>query len=220
MCFFVFCACSPKVKEKVINDDLNLKVCACLETVKDIDSYNDEVKKALAVIFRTNIVNGNIKPENSSSSKFSDLVKQTSGEVLNVKDSKKIELDFVPENYTWKREIKKAELLAFLNKNNISLANLKNIEPEFDQNKNLIRLVIGGKNIDYFLLKNEFELESSKITNIEFSRENNSFVISGKGKDLEKFTLDLNEAQKLSKSGKNYKWLLNYFFSGFDIKTI
>ena len=216
----IFSACSPKINPKTSDKDLNLKICECIEQVENIESFNNEAIKALSVIFRTNIINGNLNPKVKLNSKFLNLVEQTNGEILIVKDSKKINLVSIPEQYTWKKEIKKADLLSFLNQNNISLANIKNIEPVFDQNKNLTGLIVGGKNINYFTLKEKFNLESSKITNIEVNKEKNSIIISGEGKDLDKFDFDLNKTKNLSESGKNYKQILNYFFDGFEIKTV
>ena len=77
---------------------------------------------------------------------------------------------------------------------------------------------MGGKKIDYYLLKSTFNLESSKITKIE--KGVSSIIIFGEGKDLGRFDFDLNTAQKLSKTGKDYKQLLNYFFKEYDLKTI
>ena len=131
------CACTPKINSSKTKDVLNFKVAAYMEKIENINSFDDNVLLALSVIIRTNIINGNIDTNNmvASNSRIINLSKKTSGEVLNLTEKQKLNIDCTPENYTWKREIKNYELLSFLDKHNISLANIKNIEPIFDQDK-------------------------------------------------------------------------------------
>lgn len=216
----VFCSCSTKIQRTQIDQNLDYKIAYLIDEIDKTGSYDDEILKALSVIIRTNIINGNLETPKlaSSFSKGLKISKQTSGEILSVPEKQGLNVYNTPENYTWKREIKNSELLEFLNKHNISLANLKNIEPSFDKNNNFAEISFGGKKIDYFLLKKEFGLESSKITDIK--RERSSIVIFGEGKDMERLDFELTKAKKLSKEGKNYKQLLNYFYNDFHLKTI
>ena len=217
---FFLCSCSFKPKSNTSGDTLETKVACCLEKIEGVENYDDEILKTLSVIIRTNIINGNEGEDSSapSSQKFLDIASSTKGEVLTLSKEQKINLCYVPEDYTWKKEIKKSDLLSFLNKNNISLANIKNIEPVFDENKNFIELVVGGKHIGYEFLKKEFGLESSKITKIE--KENNTIIIFGEGKDLDKLSFDICKAESLASSGKTYRQLLKHFFEAYDLKTI
>lgn len=194
-----------------------------LENINNIQNVSDETIKALSVILRTNLMkndnnfsNTSAKNYNEVHNKIYDISSQTKGEVL-LNDNKLADVEF-SDNFSqsWETEIKKSALLNFLNKNNISLSNIKTINPNFDQSGNLINIDIAGKKIDYNVLKQEFNLKSNKITNID----NNltSLKIYGENTKPEN-CFYIEEAEDLAKKGSNYKELLNHFYNGFDLKT-
>lgn len=216
-CFGLFVACSKTGYEPTAQT-VEHSVSQNLSNIEGIESFDDETIKALSVVVRTNIKNNNLKQDNSNNEineRILFLTKQTEGEILS--NSDKIEIENIDDNYTWEKNIKKYELLKFLNKKNISLSNISNIEPSLDESGKLNSLNFGGKNIEFKELQEEFGLESNKITNIE----NNvsSITIYGKGKIQNSPYFNIKKAQNLSNEGKNYKELLNHFFNGSTLKT-
>ena len=72
-----------------------------------------------------NFSNTSAKNYNEVHNKIYDISSQTKGEVL-LNDNKLADVEF-SDNFSqsWETEIKKSALLNFLNKNNISLSNIK-----------------------------------------------------------------------------------------------
>ena len=152
---FMFAGCK-QITRDTSAETLEHHVAHNLENINDIQNVSEETTKALSVIERTNLLNSGAKFADSSSVSYSEdhekiynISNQTAGEILiNPGYSNNIEINetFSPE---WETEIKKSTLLSFLNKNNISLSNISNIEPTLDDNGKLLYLSVGGKNIEY-----------------------------------------------------------------------
>lgn len=118
------------------------------------------------------------------------------------------------KSYTWQKVIKKSELLRFLAKKNISLANISNFKTNTDENSNIISIVIAGKEIDFSEIKSEFNLPSSKISGIK----NNisDIFISGIGIDYPN-VFDIKVSESLANSGLCYEQILSFFFDSYNI---
>ena len=103
-------------------------VCYDLQNTENIETYSDETKKALSVIYRTNhkIKNDyqNQKYTNLNQ-ELLDITKSTSNETLSLKNNTLFEIN--KNNYLWTKKIKKSQLLNFLYKNNISVANISKV---------------------------------------------------------------------------------------------
>ncbi len=228
-CFFVIFllfGCSKK-ESYVPVENLEHRVSSELEEIDNIQNLSDETIKALSVVIRTNLLNDNQNNKNISENKeystvhnhIYDIIKETSGEVLKSSEGlKKFEIEESYSNGLWEIQIKKSDLLNYLNKNNISLSNISNITPVFDEDNNFLYLVVGGKVIYYNELKDEFGLKSKKITNIENNI--NSITIYGEGYDSDTAYFNIEESLQLEEDGLNYKELLNHFFKGFNLKTM
>lgn len=208
---FSVCSCSNKnVQTKEISSDEQVELI--IANSENAESFSDETIKALSVIYRTKIEAGEASEltknfTSPSNEKIHNLVQKTKGELVqNISPNK---LYVINNESTWKAEIKKSKLLEFLNKKNINLANISSISPEYDDNKNLISLSVGGKKILFSELKDEFGLKSNKITNITSSL--SSIIIEGETKK-EPGYFDITEAENLSKDGYDYKQLLNHFY--------
>lgn len=124
---------------------------------------------------------------------------------------------FDRQNFCWTKTIAKSSILKFLNKKNISLANISNIEPVYDENNSLKELSFASKNIPFSEIKENFNLNSSFITGLDNNL--SSIIISGKSVD-DGNVFDIFEAQKNAHLGQNFKQLLNNFFDGFILKTL
>ena len=241
---FPLCSCSNDTENKASNMDHTI-TNEILE-INNVNNLSDETIKALSVIIRTqknnntnntDNVDKNINNENNTNISFDkenpsinndtvnneelkdkilNLVKQTNKETILIDNNKNINYVDNLENYQWKKNIKKSDILNFLSKNNISLNNVSNFEPYFTDDNKLSHIKVGGKNISYDELKSNFNLNSSTITKIDnnFS----SITIYGNGFDDEIF--DINNANNLSKNNYNYEQLLKHFFNDFTFKTI
>ncbi len=210
------CSCS-KNNVAAATVDTNKLVAARLEKLDNIKSFDDETIKALSVIIRTNILNGNDEEIvlDDVDEKLYNLASQTNGETLsNNENSNNIEYYLGDEKTNWKKEIKKTELLKFLSKNNISIANLSKLEINKNDDGTLNNLSIGGKNFSYEMLSSEFNFDSNNIYNI--SNNKHSIIVEGKGKHFEgKF--DINKSKALSKKGSSYKDILKECLPNYEI---
>lgn len=208
---FSVSACS-NVSEK--KQDSESEVLSLLSSTENIDNLHDETIKALSVICRTQ-VEGNcsmLKTKNKTTNpkRIKNLANQTKGECLILKDISPKNLFVFNGEKTWNIEIKKSKLLEFLNKKNISLANLTNISSDYDEEKNLKSITLGGKTLSFDDLKNEFGLISNKITKITPTL--SSIIVEGEIQKIAGY-FDITEAEDLAKSGKDYKQLLNHFYN-------
>ena len=208
---FSVSACS-NVSEK--KQDSESEVLSLLSSTENIDNLHDETIKALSVIYRTQ-VEGNcsmLKTKNKTTNpeRIKNLSNQTKGECLLLKDISPQNLFVFNGEKIWNIEIKKSKLLEFLNKKNISLANLTNISSDYDEEKNLKSITLGGKTLSFDDLKNEFGLISSKI--IKITPTLSSIIVEGEVQKTAGY-FDITEAEDLAKSGKDYKQLLNHFYN-------
>jgi len=208
-------------------------------------NLDDETLKALSIIIRTNLVN-NSSSLNYSNEKVNEnqnnfdhyyqIASSTSGKILETNSNEpilyKINSNFnnvdsysnietlnsnSKDDSNWSLDIKKSKILSYLNKNNISLSNISDITPVFDDNGNLKHLTIGGKDISYSELKREFNIKSAKISNIN---DNLSYItITGTGLDESDY-FDITIANNLAKDNYNFEQLLNHFFNDYILKTM
>lgn len=161
---------------------------------------------------------------------FDFAVNKTSNQVLsgfdNTNNNKNRNFIEMPKNiiiatdsksYTWQKVIKKSELLRFLAKKNISLANISDFKTNSDENSNILSIVIAGKVINFNEIKSEFDLPSSKISSIK----NNisEIFIFGSGIDCPN-VFDIKVSESLASSGLSYEQILHYFFDGYNIINV
>lgn len=171
-------------------------------------------------------INGNIddnisKNSNSNGERVSNSQNlnesnlQENGE-SSTQENCSVNYTFDRQNFCWSKTIAKSSILKFLNKKNISLANISNIKPVYDENNSLKELSFASKNIPFSEIKENFDLNSSFITGLDNNL--SSIIISGKSVD-DGNVFDIFEAQKNAHLGQNFKQLLNNFFDGFILKT-
>lgn len=207
---FSVSACS-NVNEK--KQDSESEVLSLLLSNENINCLHDETIKALSVIYRTQVENNYSLPQTKNKStpdeRIKNLSNQTKGECLLLKNISPQNLFILNGEKTWNIEIKKSKLLEFLNKKNISLANLTNISSDYDEEKNLKSITVGGKTLSFDELKNEFGLISSKITKIKPTL--SSIIVEGEIQKTAGY-FDITEAEILARNGQNYKQLLNHFY--------
>ena len=151
----------------------------------------------------------------SNSQNLNESNLQENGE-SSIQENCSVNYTFDRQNYCWTKTIAKSSILKFLNKKNISLANISNIEPVYDENNSLKELSFASKNIPFSEIKENFDLNSSFITGLDNNL--SSIIISGKSVD-DGNVFDIFEAQKNAHLGQNFKQLLNNFFDGFILKT-
>ncbi len=214
----------------VYSGSIDAEVAKKVGEITEGEEYSPETLKALCVVVRTNLINEEIT--NTSYAKEDEVdqtllkySKETSNEYLKDAGSEdiltqKIEITKTAESKqideTWIKEIKKVEILEFLNNNNISLASIKNVEPIFSEEGECLSLVVGGKEIPFKIIKEEFNLPSSHIINID----NNisSIIVEGKP-DKNKQVFDLFQAETLAQEKNSYKIILKYLKNDFFIIT-
>lgn len=283
ICLMIFsvslCSCDNKKQVQTANT-MEYRVSSEMSSLENAENLSDETIKALSIVIRTKLYNGenisilksnsqtdssknfesifdksinfsensaicnsekseilNNSSENSnnsvlsSSSKkdaknFDFAVNKTSNQVLsgfNSTNNKNSNFSKLPKNiiiatdsksFTWQKKIKKSELLKFLAKKNISLANISEFKTNTDENSNIVSIVIAGKEIDFSEIKSEFDLPSSKISSIK----NNisDILISGTGIDCPN-VFDIKISESLASSGLNYEQILNFFFDSYNI---
>ncbi len=227
---FYISGCSNK-SEQLTADNLNHVCFEEIQNIEEIENLNDETIKALSVIVRTNIKNG-YKSENKTrevplsepqTKRIKGLINYTSNQVLadtNIADnfdnsnnsgiqSKITYFVCNNQNTLWSKEIKKHELLSFLNKQGISLASLSSLSFSSNDDGRVTELTIGGKVLPFSVFAEEFKLESDKITNVTSSL--SSFVIEGIGKG---FAKDINVCEIDNKNAElgSYFDLINKLF--------
>ena len=238
---FSLCSCSNSNKMTALNMDYS--VSDEILEINNLNNLSDETIKALSVVIRTQLSNGlknedllyknisetndnnddiNDKSENDNlyddemKEKIYNLVNQTKGETIKTQNLKNIKYIDNSNNFNWQIKINKSELLEFLNKKNINLTNISDIEPYYNNNNELSYIKIGGKTISYNELKSNFNLNSPFITKID--TDSSSITIYGNSFDEDIF--DIHTANNLSKNSHNYKELLKYFFNNSNLKTI
>lgn len=201
---FLFCSCA-KNTEYASADNTDLAITKKLEEIENVSMFEDETIKSLACIVESqeNIeTNIEYSPKDE---RIYKLVKETRKNPPKNKDKYK-NLSLKKDKEDWVVVIRKFEILNFLAKNNISLTNISEIEPIFADDGTFESLVIGNNTIEYKTLAEEFGLKSNNITNIETTV--SEIKIFGTKNNI---VFDIEEANKLSKEGKNYKEILEFF---------
>lgn len=226
-----FVGCSKK--DDIKTDNLEAMTICELEQIENVSNLNDETIKALAVVIRTNLkdnVDTNFAyiPNNK---RIADLVYSTKGEIIQFDENNNYEEDLAEtsliindyilkdnkinysfnQNETWTVKIKKYQILKYLNKHNINLSNISNIEPVYTDENSIESIKIGSKNITYNELAKEFGLKSNKIINIE----NNLSEIIITGLYDKNFNID--KANDLANEGKTYDKILESILKTYKI---
>lgn len=208
----VFVGCGKLEKQESINvDDF---VAQKLEKIDN--NYSDETLKAISVIIRTNMIvdNETLNSKTKPSEKYKTLTKATSYKTLKDKNNNLIKTSFENSpDYTWQKNIKKSDILEFALKNNISLTNISNVEPVFENDK-IKALKIGNKTFDYSKLASQFGLESNNIEKITTNK--TEIIVKGKNKGFVN-SFDIKTSEQLSNNNHNYLEILNHFFDDFSV---
>lgn len=223
VCIGYLSACK---NETIPTQAVTMEQCIAYEISNMVspEDYDDEVIKALSVIIRTDYVkNLETKPEKIESEKINsrvlELVTSTSGEVL-FDGENLVSVSFLEDeiNDTWTNEIKKADILRYMQNNGIYLSNISNINIIADEDGNLLSLNIAGKEIPYDSLSENFNLKSNKIKNIQ--EKTTSIVVTGQT-EFDKNCFYLSKFKNSTqKNDKNYREILKNHFDGFEIITM
>lgn len=208
----IFSACS--IKETTQSQSINIDNYIAYKLEQLDNNYNNETLKALSLIIRTN---EKLKPSNTNnnypiSQKYKDIVTQTENELIKTNGNFEY-INISEKENIWTQTIKKDKLLNFALKNNISLSNIKTIEPVY-LNNSLQGIKVGGIMFDYKALTKEFDLKSDKITNITTNKQ--EIIITGKDFNNFKY-FNIEKSEQLANSGKNYKEILSDFFNNLKI---
>ena len=231
ICLCFCCSCSKKesntqvASKQAHASELDKQVAFEIENYKNIDSLEDETIKALSVVIRTNILNGEI--EKKSTEEYSvknehilKLTTETSGEILskenNSNDSVTIYIEDESEPEEWTKEIKKVEILKYLKKKDISLSSISNIKNKTNDNGRTQKIIVGGKEINYNEIMKEFDIPSNNLKSI--TNNISSITIIGIGKGTEN-NFNIFEAENDAKNGQNYKKILKNRYNDFNIIT-
>ncbi len=220
--FFPLIACSNQNTEiKSDAKTMEWRVSKEIEIIDGVENVSDEQIKALSVIIRTNLLNNpkeaceeekttNLSTEEKE--RIENLVLYTKGQTLEdiIKTDEKnneIMTYYIKKDktYKWKKEIKKYELLAFLDREGVSLANLSDVYAVTDEEGRVTEISIGGKNFSYQKLSKEFGLESDQITNLSSTL--SSVIIEGVGNGTAG-GFELNSSNSTENNNKNYLEIL------------
>lgn len=208
----IFVGCGKLEKQESVNvDDF-----VAQELEKIDNNYSDETLKAMSVIIRTNMIvdNETLNNKTKPSEKYRNLTKATSYKILKDKNNNLIKTSFENSpDYTWQKNIKKSDVLEFALKNNISLTNISNVEPVFENDK-IKALKIGNKTFDYSELASQFGLESNNIEKITTNK--TEIIVKGKNKGFVN-SFDIKTSEQLSNNNHNYLEILNHFFDDFSV---
>ena len=228
LCCFIFTGCSKNTTADVVAEkqadstNIDLQVVKEIESLENVNDLSDETIKSLSIISRTNLMNETQKKINENytpkNKKIYELVKQTENQILIDENNSQSE-NFKIENQkeeTWIKEIKKGDILKFLNKNKIKLSSTSNIKPEKDEFGKTTKLNLNGKIVSFEKIMKEFNLPSNNIEYIENNLTN--IKIYGKGQKNE-LVFNIFEAEKLSKQGFGYEKILKNSQNNFQIIT-
>ena len=228
LCCFIFTGCSKNTTADVVAEkqadttNIDLQVVKEIESLENVNDFSDETIKSLSIISRTNLMNETQKKSNETynpkNKKIYELVKQTENQILIDENNSQSE-NFKIENQkeeTWVKEIKKGDILKFLNKNKIKLSSTSNIKPEKDEFGKTTKLNLNGKIVSFEKIMKEFNLPSNNIEYIENNLTN--IKIYGKGQKNDQ-VFNIFEAEKLSKQGFGYEKILKNSQNNFQIIT-
>ena len=170
-----------------------------ISEIENIEKYNEETIKTISVIYRTNFNEDKKETLNIiKNQKITDIVKETSGQIIN----KKISINC--NNEYWKKQINKSDLLDYLNKNDISINTLKDIEI-ISNNNFCEKIIISSKEIDFIKFAQHFNLSSNK--DIEIINNDTYLEVVGYGNSFN-YDIDILEINNLTEKGLNYKQIL------------
>ena len=93
---------------------------------------------------------------------------------------------FYGSKLNWKKRVNKSEFLSYLKANNLSVANLSDIELENDENSNTKNIKITNKNIDAKDFVKKFKFLSNRLIEIKSTQEDIEFSGNGFGLDPQK----------------------------------
>ena len=209
----VVVGCTKQTQKTPLKSDIDKLVAINLEKIDK--NYSNETLKALSVILRTNLTIKNEEITNlNPNNKYLEIANSTKNEVLKNDKNNLIEISLIEKDeYRWQKNIKKSKILEFALKNKVSLSNISQIEPVFE-NEKIKGINIGKKYFDYQLLINEFGLESNDIESIETNK--TELIIKGKNKGyFDNF--NIYKAEQLSNDNHNYKDILKMFFNDLKI---
>lgn len=228
LCCFIFTGCSKNTTADVVAEkqadatNIDLQVVKEIESLENVNDLSDETIKSLSIISRTNLMNETQNKSNENytpkNKKIYELVKQTENQILIDENNSQSE-NFKIENQkeeTWVKEIKKGDILKFLNKNKIKLSSTSNIKPEKDEFGKTTKLNLNGKIVSFEKIMKEFNLPSNNIEYIENNLTN--IKIYGKGQKNDQ-VFNIFEAEKLSKQGFGYEKILKNSQNNFQIIT-
>lgn len=207
---FIFIFLSGCSKSQTISSfDIEKAVAYNLEQYDKDKNLDDETLKTLSVIIRTNLeINSQNQSQNMNpSEKYINISNQTKDEILLI-DEKTHFIDISENQDEWEKSITKEDILTFAHKNNISLSNISEVEPVYEEDMTKY-IKIGGKLFNFENFANEFDLISNKINNISTS--NQSITINGKGVGFVK-NFDIKTIKTLSNNGFGYKDIINNFY--------
>ena len=208
---FIFCACSKQNSSSAnaVNFAITSKICE----IEDYQNLSDETIKALAVVFRTNLKNGENYSfnKNAFDKNILSLVRDTKKEVIEDVD----ESILFEDNKEWTKEISKSKILETFSLNGENISSFENISLEKDSVGKVSNLYISQKVINKRDLKNSLGLKSNFITDLKTTP--TSIIFYGKGNSFgEKF--DILRAEEISKKNESYEAIIKYFKNGY--KTI
>ena len=203
--FFNFCGCKKSNTETT--SAINQKIASEICQIKNYKELSPETIKALAVIFRTNIKNG----DSPSALEYSlidenilSLTRETDGEIIEEID----EIIFLNTNNEWFQEISKTKILEVFALKNEHISSLSNAQLKKDDTNRTTKLIISEKEIDEKELKDNLLLKSNRIDSVQVT--SSSLIFHGKGLGFGE-NFDINLAENLSKKGDSYEGIIKYF---------
>ena len=201
---FLFPLCGCKKNTTLEADATNQKIASQICKIENYQDLSEETIKALSVVFRTNLKNG----ENVSAFEYStidekilSLTNETSGETIdNV--SEIIQID---KNEEWTQIVPKTKILEIFANKNESISSFANISLQKNDSNKIENLIISEKKLSLNDLKNNLSLKSNKIEKVETTK--NSLIFYGKGLGFGE-SFDIIEAETKAKKGDSYKGII------------
>ncbi len=210
---FSFCGCSGKEEKTNVSESQAVASEIC--KIEDYESYSDETIKALAVIIKSNIKNG----ENYSTEEYSipdqhilELVNQT--EYLFEEDEIKDKIS-INKNENWEHTVSKSKLLEIFAEKNESVSSIKDISLEKNADNRVTAIIVAGKRLTIQDIEDKLKLKSNKIDSINLSSSSVTFFGKGSGFGKE---FDVSLAEELAQNGNSYEEIIKHFKNSY--KTI
>lgn len=185
LCIFAclgFAACKKQAVTSA--DNLDSAVAYEIASIDGSNEFDHDTLRALTFIVKSNIINSNSSNIDESVLRTSTIDEKLYNKVLDISATytdilanKTYKITNNEPEKRWSKEIKKTDILKYLNKKHLSLSSISNIKEYRDKDNSITYLDIGGKKLDFGTVMKDFDLPSGKVDIIKNKK--SSLIVEG-----------------------------------------